>query len=130
MKRYYIAKAKFKFIGDSKPEITQTSWEKAVDEIEGLEWYEDTSTGQADLKHDPKNFKYKFHAVAYPHPQKGYPRLWATLDKSYSVIGIDMDKVTGERLTLLYELAKKMDALLLESGRKIVDESYIGKYRV
>jgi hypothetical protein len=67
MKRYYIAKAKFKFIGDNKPEITQTSWEKAVDEIEGLEWYEDTSTGQADLKHDPKNFKYKFHAVAYPH---------------------------------------------------------------
>ncbi len=130
MKRYYIAKAKFKLIDNSKPEITQSSWEKAVAETEGLEWYEDTSTGQADLKNDPKNFKYKFHAVAYPHPQKDYPRLWATLDTTYSVIGIDMDKVTGERLTLLHKLAKKLDALLLESGRKIVDESYIEKYRV
>lgn len=130
MKRYYIAKSKFKSIDDSKPEITQSSWEMAVGEIDGLEWYEDTTTGQADLKQDPKNFKYKFHAVAYPHPQKGYPRLWATLDKTYSVIGIDMNKVTGERLTLLLELAKKLDALLLESGRKIVDESYIEKYRV
>ncbi|MBX2889988.1 MAG: hypothetical protein KF734_03610 [Saprospiraceae bacterium] len=98
MKRYYIAKSKFKSIDDSKPEITQSSWEMAVGEIDGLEWYEDTTAGQADLKQDPKNFNYKFHAVAYPHPQKGYPRLWATLDKTYSVIGIDMDKVTGKRL--------------------------------
>lgn len=35
-----------------------------------------------------------------------------------------------KRLTLLHKLAKKLDALLLESGRKIVDESYIEKYRV
>ena len=129
MKRFYIAKVKFKFIGHDKPEITQASWEKAVDETDGLDWYEETSTGQADFQHDPKNFKFKFHAVASPHPQKGYPRLWATLNKSYSVVGIDMDKVTHERLTLLYELAKNLDALLLENGRKIVDATYIEKYR-
>lgn len=52
-KHYYIAKEKFKFIGTNKPEISQTAWERAVDQTAGLEWYEDTYTGQEDLRLNP-----------------------------------------------------------------------------
>jgi hypothetical protein len=133
----WIAKEKFKYISDVKEKLSHEKWVEYIDAHKDYYlWFEETELGidlSNKLRTEPEVSRLDFSkelnktiAKAEYNEKKGNFDVILTFSHEYGTIGSTFNKkISNQHIVRLIDLAKFLDAYVLNNGKQIIDETFL-----
>ncbi len=125
---FRIAKSKIKGVGKVEEKINKDDWIEIVENDPDLTWVDD-SNHRRQLFKENKTLKRILYAYYEFDEKKDYGNVLLKFSEEMGFIMIDQTKTTLSRLEKYFEIANKLDALLLQGNTKVIDEKYVESYK-
>ncbi|MBL6445814.1 hypothetical protein JMN32_05820 [Fulvivirga sp. 29W222] len=133
----WIAKETFDYVANVKQRLNYDDWVNFIDSNKNyFTWQEETEEGKetlANIEKVPEGFRErvikghsKHKALAEFNSKKGYYEVLISYNEELGIISTTFQKpVKKQHLNMLLDMAKRLQAYLLNNGTEIIDEKVL-----